>query len=184
MIPNPNSILQNQQSKDNRKANFFLDSEEMWKLQKETFFYWSCTNILLLTVVTYITRDKLVERTERAVWGAHLSHVNTQISSSLTKVMVPGVSLNNPAVDACDSESSTLKRTTKTRRASSLMFCSIFQRLQHNRQKNNKATRSRGLSERRRISPPSSSQGTRRKYAWTKLREQRKSQTFCVLTSD
>lgn len=84
----------------------------MWKLQKETFFYWSCTNILLLLVVTYITCDKLVERTERAVWGAHLSHVNTQISSSLTKVMVRGVSLNNPAADACDSESSTLKRTT------------------------------------------------------------------------
>lgn len=112
MIPNSNSILQNQQSKDNQKAHFFLDSEEMWKLQKETFFYWSCTNILLLLVVTYITCDKLVERTERAVRGAHLSHVNTQISSSLTKVMVRGVSLNNPAVDACDSESSTLKRTT------------------------------------------------------------------------
>lgn len=112
MIPNPNSIIQNQQSKANQKANFFLDSEEMWKLQKETFFYWSCTNILLLLVVTYITRDKLVERTERAVWGVHLSHVNTQISPSLTKVMVGGVSLNNPAVDACDSESSTLKRTT------------------------------------------------------------------------
>lgn len=77
------------------------------------FFYRSCTNILLLLAVTYIMCDKLLERTERAVWRVHLSHVNTQISSSLTGVMVRGVSLNNPAADACESESLTLKRTTR-----------------------------------------------------------------------
>lgn len=39
----------------------------------------------------------------------HLSQVNTQISSSLTSVMVQGVSLNNPAAAACDFKSSTSK---------------------------------------------------------------------------
>lgn len=56
---------------------------------------------------------RLADRIERAMLGEHLSRVNTQISSSLTKVMVQGVSLNNPATDACDFKSSTLKGTTK-----------------------------------------------------------------------
>lgn len=43
-----------------------------------------------------------MERTERAVLRVHLSRVNTQISFSLTTVMVEGVSLNNPAAAACD----------------------------------------------------------------------------------
>lgn len=39
----------------------------------------------------------------------HLSQVNTQISSSLTNVMVQGVSLNNPTAAVCNFKSSILK---------------------------------------------------------------------------
>ena len=52
---------------------------------------------------------KLVETSERAVLRGHLSWVNTQISSSVTNVMVQGVSLNNPATTARDSKSWTSK---------------------------------------------------------------------------
>lgn len=103
-----------------------------------------------------------MERSERAAFKVHLSLVNTQISSSLTNVMVQGVSLNNPAAAACATLNPQLRGDNKRResqRSSSLMFCSIFQHLQHNRQKNNKATRSWGLSEPHSTFPPSSSQG-------------------------
>lgn len=67
-----------------------------------------------------------MESTTGAVWRAHLSHVNTQISFSLTKVMVQGVSLNNPGADACDPDSSTLKRTTSEGKLGSHHFsCSV-----------------------------------------------------------
>lgn len=66
--------------------------------------YW-----LLWSAQATESAGKVVERTERAVLRVHLSWVNTQISSSLTNVMVQGVSLNNPATVVCDFKSSTSK---------------------------------------------------------------------------
>lgn len=67
-----------------------------------------------------------MESTAGAVWRVHLSRINTQISFSLTKVMVQGVSLNNPGADACDPDSSTLKRTTREGKLGSHHFsCSV-----------------------------------------------------------
>lgn len=103
-------------------------------------------------------------------------HKYTNFFLSLTNVMVRGVSLNNPTAAAHDFKSSTFERDNErgeTQRSSSLVFCSIFQHLRHNRQKNNKATRSWGLSEPYSAFSPSSSRGSWRNMQKKKKRKER-----------
>lgn len=93
----------------------------MWK---KTLFHWSC---FVFLVVAYVTWGQASGKTCRScVERVHLSRVNTQISFSLTKVMVQGVSLNNRGADACDPDSSTLNGTTREGKLGGHRFsCSV-----------------------------------------------------------
>lgn len=100
---------------------------------------------------------------------AHLSRVNTQISFSLTKVMVQGVSLNNPGgADACEPDSSTLNGTTREGKLGGRRFSrsvQYFNTLDATVKRIIKQQGRGGLSGRRGISPPFFLSGDVDKYA-------------------
>lgn len=118
-----------------------------------------------------MTRQTVGKEWKNRVGRAFITSKYTYFLLSLTPVMVQGVSLNNltAAVSTLNPPVCGDNERRETQRSSSPMFCLIFQHLQHSRQKNNKATRSWGLSEPHGAFSPSSSLGTGKKMMYEKL---------------